>query len=102
MNHLQYIYLLVAVLLWVLGYLHTGKLVRPRWKQPGKAVFYLTISVALIYWFDHYALFFIILHPLLGLVFHIRVCRRHHINWKTCQPREKYIELQEKWAKGEF
>jgi len=24
------------------------------------------------------------------------------IIWWTCEPKEKYLELQEKWAKGEF
>ncbi|MEM8968363.1 MAG: hypothetical protein AAGE93_18230 [Bacteroidota bacterium] len=93
---------LTAVVLWSAGYLHTGRFVRPRWKQPGKLVFYLGVSALLIYWIGWYSLFFIVGHPLIGLIFHIRVCKKHNIDWRNCQPREKYLDLQEKWAQGNF
>lgn len=93
---------LLALTLWVIGYFHTGKYVRPKWKIPGKLLFYMSVSAILIYYFHLYSLFFIIGHPLLGLIFHISVCRKHGIDWVNCEPKEKYLELQEKFAKGEF
>ncbi len=92
----------LAVFLWVLGYVHTGRFVRPRWKIPGKFLFYTGVSALLTYWWDYYALFFIVGHPALGIFFHSLACRKHGINWLTCEPRAKYIALQEKWAKGDF
>ena len=102
MNDLTFTYLLISTLLWVLGFLHTGRFVRPKWKIPGKLLFYVGMSTLLAYWIGHFALAFIILHPLIGLVFHIRVCQKHQINWRTCQPRNQYLQLQEKWARGDF
>ncbi len=93
---------LLALCLWVPGYFHTGRFVRPRWKISGKFIFYMSISFALAYWFGYYSLIFILGQPLLGLVFHIKVCKKHQINWLTCEPKEKYLALQEKWAKGDF
>lgn len=91
-----------AALIWITGYFHTGKYVRPRWKIPGKFVFYMTVSVLLIFYTGYFSLIFIIGHPLIGLIFHIRACRKHKINWVNCQPVDRYIELQEKWAGGDF
>lgn len=101
MDMIQYSYILLATLIWTAGYFHTGKFVRPRWKQPGKFLFYVIVSGALVYGFKHYGLLFIVGHPLLGLIFHIKVCRKHQINWKTCEPKAQYLALQEKWARGE-
>lgn len=102
MQSIEITYLTVALTIWLLGYFHNGKFVRPKWKIPGKLLFYLGITFLLVNWVGHWALFFIIGHPLIGLIFHINVCRKNNINWKTCQPREKYLNLQEKWAKGDF
>jgi hypothetical protein len=98
----QYYYFILAILIWTAGYFHTGKFVRPKWKIPGKFIFYIVVSALLIYWIGHYSLIFIIGHQLLGLIFHLIVCKKHNINWLTCEPKEKYIALQEKWAKGQF
>lgn len=98
----QLLYLLLATLIWLLGYLHNGKFVRPKWKIPGKFLFYLGISAALVHWWEHWSLVFIIGHPLLGFLFHLKVCRNHDIHWLTCTPQDQYIALQEKWAKGDF
>lgn len=94
--------LLLALVVWMGMFLHTGKFVKPQWKIVGKAFFYLAVSNLLIAWVGYYSLIFIIGHPLIGLVFHIKVCRQYDIDWVRCVPREKYIELQEKWARGEF
>ena len=90
------------MLIWFLVFFHTGKLVRPKWKIPGKFIFYVAISWALTHWLGHWALIFILGHPLLGFIFHIVVCKKHHIDWRTCQPRDKYLALQTKWSKGDF
>lgn len=62
----------------------------------------MAVSGALLHFVGYYALLFIVGHPLIGLIFHIQACKKHNINWKNCQPVAKYMELQEKWAKGEF
>jgi hypothetical protein len=98
----QAAYFLLTLVLRIAGYRHTGRFVRPRWKQAGKLVFYLGVSAFLIYWFGPCSLIFIIGHPLIVLIFHIRVCKQHGIDWPNCQPREKYLPLQEKWARGDF
>ena len=102
MNKLELLYISLAVVLWFTGYFLNGKFVRPKWKIPGKFIFYTTLSFFLTHWINHYSLIFIIGHPLIGMLFHIKACKEHDINWLTCQPRNKYIELQEKWAKGDF
>ncbi|MEM8896768.1 MAG: hypothetical protein AAGC85_01625 [Bacteroidota bacterium] len=95
-------YLLLALLIWGLGYLHSGRFVQPRWKIPGKFFFYVSVSAVLAWYLGAYSLFFIILHPLIGLIFHIRTCEKNGIKWLSCEPREKYLALQEKWARGDF
>ena len=44
------------------------------------------------------ALIWIIGHPSLGVAGHIWWCRRHGIDWLTCEPRDRYLELRP-WAK---
>ncbi|MBK6263409.1 hypothetical protein JKA74_00065 [Marivirga sp. S37H4] len=102
MRNIEIAYLLLATAIWFAGYFHNGRFVRPKWKIPGKFVFYVGVSFALTYWFGHWALIFILGHPIIGLIFHTKVCRENNINWLSCEPREKYLELQEKWAKGDF
>lgn len=102
MTQLELTYMILALVIWIAGFLHSGRFVRPKWKIPGKLFFYLGLSYAMVHWFGHWALLFIIGHPLIGLIFHIMVCKKSQINWLTCEPREKYIQLQEKWAKGDF
>lgn len=100
MNNIEIINLVVAIIIWFAGYFHSGRFVRPKWKISGKFVFYVLGSFALTYWIGHWALIFILGHPMIGLIFHMKVCKENNINWITCEPREKYLELQEKWAKG--
>jgi len=102
MKDFQVYYLIISIGIWLLGYVHTGKFVRPKWKIPGKFIFYVGVSFALVHWFGHWGVLFIIGHPLIGLLFHTKICKAHNINWFTCEPKEKYMELQEKWAKGDF
>lgn len=100
MNELEMSYMILALVIWLAGYFHSGRFVRPKWKIPGKLIFYMVVSFAMVHWFKHWALLFIIGHPLVGLIFHIMVCKKSQINWITCEPRDKYRQLQEKWAKG--
>ncbi len=102
MKTIELVYLAIAIFIWVTGYFHNGRFVRPKWKIPGKFIFYISISFFLVHWFEHWALIFIIGHPLIGLLFHVKVCRENNINWQTCEPVEKYLDLQNKWAKGDF
>ena len=101
-DDIHIIYLLVAIVTWILGYFHTGRFVRPKWKIPGKFLFYIAVSFGLAIWINHLSLIFIIGHPLVGIIFHIRACQKNGINWVKCEPREEYLKLQEKWARGEF
>ncbi|WP_418512135.1 hypothetical protein [Corallibacter sp.] len=102
MKSIELIYLIIAALIWIVGYLHNGRFVRPKWKIPGKFIFYIGVSFALVHWLGHWGMIFIIVHPLIGLLFHTKICKENDIDWLTCEPKEKYLELQEKWAKGDF
>ena len=102
MKSLELTYFLIATVIWLLGYFHNGRFVRPKWKIPGKFIFYIGVSLALAHWFGRWALVFLIGHPLIGLLFHIRICWKYQIDWLSCEPREKYLALQEKWASGDF
>lgn len=96
----HYIYAMLAVGIWMLGYFHTGRIVRPKWKLLGKFVFYVGVSLGFVGWINHYALVFILGHPLIGLIFHTVICRKYNIHWLTCEPEDQYIKLSERWAKG--
>lgn len=102
MSTLEITYLTIAVAIWFAGFFHHGKYVRPKWKIPGKFIFYTGLSFLLTHYFGYISFIFIIVHPLIGFIFHVKTCKRHNINWVTCEPKEKYLELQEKWAKGDF
>ena len=92
-----------ALLLWLFGYQFCGgRFVRPRWKQLGKLVVYLLFSWLLLRWMGSWALLFILGHQALGMLGHVVICRKHGIDWRTCQPEEKYLALTEKWARGDF
>lgn len=95
-------YLGLAAALALLSYLHTGRVVRPKWKLPGKIARYLLISGVLAYFFGAWSLIYIFGDVLLALAFHTWVCRKHDINWWTLEPEDRYIALTEKWARGEF
>ncbi|MFO7524975.1 MAG: hypothetical protein R6W68_05940 [Ignavibacteriaceae bacterium] len=103
MEPYQYLYLILAITVWLIGYRYFGgRFIRPKWKKAGKLIGYLAISFLLLLWLGHYALIFIIGHQLLGGLGHFIICKKNDIDWVTCQPEEKYIALTEKWAKGNF
>jgi hypothetical protein len=101
-DNIHFLYLFFAVVICMLGYIHSGRFVRPKWKIPGKFIFYTGVSFGLALWIGPFSLIFIIGHPLVGIIFHIRACRMNYIDWLKCEPREKYLELQERWASGDL
>lgn len=102
MEFYHFVYIILTLIIWSISYLHTGKYVKPKWKQFGKFIFYITVSIILIFWVKHYSLIFIIGHQLLGLLFHIKVCKQNGINWINCKPTEEYLKLHKLWAQGKF
>ena len=90
----------IAAALLVLMALRYGALVRPRWKLPGKVLFYLGVSLALAATVGHWSLIFIIGHQLAGFIGHLVICHKHEIHWWTCEPRDRYLALQTRWAEG--
>lgn len=96
-------YLLLALVVWLLGFRYFGgRFIRPKWKIPGKFIGYMTISFILLIYLGHYALFFILGHQGLGGVGHYFICKHHNIDFWTCEPEAKYLEVTERWARGEF
>lgn len=99
----HFYYLLLAAIIWFFSFrFFGGRFVRPKWKQTGKFIAYITISFVLLTLVGHYALIFIIGHQALGGIGHYIICRKHGIDFWTCEPEEKYLEVTEKWAKGDF
>lgn len=95
--------LVVAAVIWFAGYRFAGgRFVRPQWKKPGKFLFYMLVSWGLLAWVGSYALFFIVGHQALGFAGHLYICRQHDIDWRTCEPEERYLALTKRWARGEF
>jgi uncharacterized membrane protein len=90
--------LTVAVFTWAAGYALLGRFIAPRWKIFGKLAFYLAASAVLSSLVGHWSLIWIIGHPALGIGGHIWWCRQHGIDWLTCEPRERYLELRP-WAR---
>ncbi|MEM9492045.1 MAG: hypothetical protein AAGC55_23060 [Myxococcota bacterium] len=88
----------IALALWLPMALWFGRLVRPHWKVIGKAAFYFAVAYGLARAFGHWSLLFILGHPVLGLLGHLAICRKHAIDWWTCEPRERYLAAQTQWA----
>lgn len=99
----HFYYLLLAAIIWGVSFrFFGGRFVRPKWKQAGKFIAYMTISFVVLTWIGHFALIFIIGHQALGGIGHYMICRKHEIDFWTCEPEERYLEVTEKWAKGEI
>ncbi len=102
-NFYHIYYLIAAVLIWLFSYrFFGGRFVRPKWKQPGKLIAYLLITFVLLLTIGHFASIFIIGHQALGGIGHYYICKQHDIDFWTCQPEEKYLEVTERWAAGNF
>jgi hypothetical protein len=89
--------LVVAVLLWLGGFALFGRFIAPRWKIGGKLAFYLAVTALLHVAVGHWALIWVVAHPLTGIAGHAWWCRRHGIDWIRCEPRARYLALRP-WA----
>lgn len=90
-------HLTLAMSLWAIGFLLFGRFIAPRWKVAGKLAFYLVVAALLSYFAGPWSLIWIVGHPFLGIGGHIWWCRKHGINWVSCQPRDTYLALRP-WA----
>ena len=87
----------LALAIWLAGFAVFGRFIAPRWKVGGKFIIYMAVSAVLSAWIGHWSLIWIVGHQLLGVAGHVWWCRGHGINWLTCQPRVRYLELRP-WA----
>jgi hypothetical protein len=99
----HFYYMLLAAIVWIFSFrFFGGRFVRPKWKQTGKFIAYMITSFVLVILVKHYALIFIIGHQALGGIAHYKICKKYNIDFWTCKPEEKYLEVTERWAKGDF
>lgn len=108
----MYLYLVLAAVIITIGYYRFGGLyVLPKWKRNGKLIAYMLFSYLALVWFGHWALVYIVGNQGIGYVFHVLICRKYDIDWRTYEPdidwrtyepKERYIALMEKWGRGDF
>lgn len=84
---------LLALPPFLVGLALTHRLIWPRWKLPGKLVFYTGAIALLSLWIGSWSVALGWAHQLLGLAFHIRFCRRHGFTWYAVEDPERYVEL---------
>ncbi|MEX2582342.1 MAG: hypothetical protein WD766_03665 [Gemmatimonadota bacterium] len=89
--------LLIAAFVQFLLFALFGRFVAPRWKALGKVGFYFLITWILATSLGWWSLVWIIGHPALGAYAHAFWCRKHGIDWLTCEPRDEYLRLRP-WA----
>lgn len=77
----------------LVGLALTHRLIWPRWKLPGKLVFYVGGVALLSLWIGTWSVVVGWTHQLLGIVFHIRFSRRHGFTWYAVEDPERYVEL---------
>jgi len=97
MSDVLVINLVAALLIWMAGFAVFGRFIAPRWKVWGKLAFFLLVTGALSLWLGLWALVWVVGHQGLGLLGHAWWCGKHGIDWLTCQPRDRYLELRP-WA----
>lgn len=98
-----WISLALAAALWLFGFFFVGgRFVKPVWKAYGKGVAFMAFCYFLLIAIGLWAWPLIIVHLGIGFVFHLVICRREGIDWRTIQPREKYVALMEKYGRGDF
>ncbi len=71
----------------------TWRLVWPRWKLPGKFVFYFAAVAGLSWALGHWSLAFAFAHQTVGLTFHIWFCRKHGFTWYAVEDPARYRRL---------
>jgi hypothetical protein len=83
----HFYYLLLAALIWVVSFrFFGGRFVRPKWKQAGKLIAYMTISFVFLTWVGHYAVIIIVGHQALGGLGHYLICKKHGITFGPANP----------------
>lgn len=77
----------------LVGLALTRRLVWPRWKLAGKAVFYLGGVAFLSWWIGPWSILVGWLHQGLGIGVHIVFCRRHGFTWYAVEDPDRYVRL---------
>ncbi len=77
----------------LLGLALTHRLVWPRWKLPGKVVFYVAAVALLSLWLGSWSVVIGWAHQLTGLLFHVRFCRQHGFTWYAVEDPVRYVQL---------
>jgi hypothetical protein len=98
MQTYQYTYIVLAIVVFIFGYFHTGRHLRPRWKIAGRMLMYLGGATVTVVWLHHFSLMFIIGYPVVGLILHTQLCEKNGIDWWTCEPVEKFAALRNSWG----
>jgi hypothetical protein len=77
----------------LVGLALSHRLIWPRWKLPGKVVFYVLGIALLSLWIGPWSVAIGWLHQLTGIFFHIRFSRRHGFTWYAVEDPERYVAL---------
>lgn len=86
----------MAFALLLQGYIYHlfGRYAGTGWRFYPRILFYLLISWIMAGSLGWWSLIWIVGHPALEIIAHVSWCRNHGIDWKTCEPREKYLRLR--------
>lgn len=74
----------------------TWRVIWPRWKIPGKILFYVGAVALLSLWIGSWSVLLGWLHQAMGFAFHIRFCRRHGFTWWAVEDPERYVTLSKR------
>jgi len=85
--------LLLAAPPFVLGLAPTHRLIWPRWKVGGKALFYFGMVAGLSFLIGRWSVVLGWAHQLSGLAFHVWFCRKHGFTWYAVEDPARYVAL---------
>jgi hypothetical protein len=71
----------------------TYRLIWPRWKLPGKIVFYVAVVALLSVWIGSWSVVLGWVHQMAGILFHIRFSRLHGFTWYAVEDPDRYVAL---------
>ena len=86
-------HLLLAAVPFAAGLALTWRLVWPRWKLAGKAVFYFGVVALLSATIGPWSVVVAWLHQGLGIGAHIHFSRKHGFTWYAVEDPERYVAL---------
>jgi hypothetical protein len=86
--------LTLAAFLQGLLYLLFGRHMASPGRLYGKMAYYMLLTWILASAFGWWSLVWILGHPALDVAAHAFWCRNNGIDWRTCEPREKYLRLR--------